>query len=212
MSGVLPTGVLTEPQSLPALRASFTHSDLYREARRALEAIRLIELGARATLVRQLTGLEKTVVNRLFRQCNGRASPPGLLPFTESWYRQNERRMLHAAVIWQLYRRLRSSGRSAARVLIDVYEGYLSLVREPLLCLTRAAFVPRLVGIAAWRETACRECGSLFLLPMTNRRGACPGCQRYRRLRGRRPSKATGAAGGATPAARAPAAAPGPAA
>lgn len=46
-------------------------ADLYRHAQKIMEAVRLIELGARAGLVRQLTGLEKAKVNRLYCQLMG---------------------------------------------------------------------------------------------------------------------------------------------
>ncbi len=163
-----------------------TGSQLYQQACRALEAVRLIELGARATLVRQLTGLERNVVNRLFRECCGRPSPPGLLPFTDRWYLQTTHRLLQTAVIWRLHCRLRIAGRSAARALIDVYEGYLAMVHAPVLCLTRAAFVPRLVEIMAWTERPCRECGLLYLQPSLARERLCPGCRDYRRFIARR--------------------------
>jgi hypothetical protein len=42
-----------------------------------LEAIRLIELGARAGMVHQLTGMDKTNANRLYRQIHQRPSPAG---------------------------------------------------------------------------------------------------------------------------------------
>ena len=181
--------------------ASATCSKVYQDACRAFEAIRLIELGARATLARQLTGFERKVVNRLFRECHGRPSPPGLLPFTDRWYLQSTRRLLHTAVIWRLHCRLRIAGRSAARALIDVYEGYLAIVREPVLCLTRAAFVPRLVEIMAWAEIPCRECGLRYLQPGLARERICPGCRDYRRFLARRTrhDRATSRAFGSRP-------------
>ncbi len=59
--------------------------ELCAQTTRALEAIALIRLGARAGLICQLTGLEKTVAKRLYRQLHGRPSPAGLLPFTDTW-------------------------------------------------------------------------------------------------------------------------------
>jgi hypothetical protein len=43
------------------------HADLCTQTRTVQEAIRLTQLGARAGLVSQLTGLEKAVANRLYR-------------------------------------------------------------------------------------------------------------------------------------------------
>jgi hypothetical protein len=81
-------------------------ADLCIETRAAQEAIRLTRLGARAGLVSQLTGLEKTVANRLYRQLHGRPSPPGQLPFSDAWYLRQDRRMAQATLVWQLSRRL----------------------------------------------------------------------------------------------------------
>ena len=81
-------------------------ADLYRKTQKALKAIRLTELGARAGLVRQLTGLDKKVTKRLYRQLQGKPSPPGQMPFTDVWYLNNTRRLLHASIVWKLYQRL----------------------------------------------------------------------------------------------------------
>ncbi|HHH48366.1 MAG TPA: hypothetical protein ENK51_05710 [Gammaproteobacteria bacterium] len=64
-------------------------------ATRIMEATHLIHLGARAGLVCQLTQLEKATVNRLYRQFHGVPSPPGQMPFTDSWYRR--KRCAHVA-------------------------------------------------------------------------------------------------------------------
>jgi hypothetical protein len=66
--------------------ADTCEAELCVQTRAAEEAIRLTRLGARAGLVSRLTGLEKAVANRLYRQLHGRPSPPGQLPFSDSWY------------------------------------------------------------------------------------------------------------------------------
>jgi hypothetical protein len=68
-------------------------ADLCIQTRSAQKAIRLTRLGARAGLVSQLTGLEKTVANRLYRQLHGRPSPSGQQPFSGTWYLKQDRRM-----------------------------------------------------------------------------------------------------------------------
>lgn len=60
------------------------------------ESIHLIRLGARAGHVSQLTQLDKTTVKRLYHQLCGKPSPPGQMPFTDTWYRKDDRHMLHA--------------------------------------------------------------------------------------------------------------------
>lgn len=79
-----------------------TEVDLVDQACKVCEAVRLVELGARARLVHQLSGLEKKAVNRLYYQLMGRPSPSGQTPFSDSWYRQSDRRMAHANMIWRL--------------------------------------------------------------------------------------------------------------
>lgn len=150
------------------------------------EAIRLIQLGARAGLVCQTTGLKKAVVHRLYRQLCGHSSPPGQMPFTDAWYLQNEARLLQTSVVWRLHQQWIKTGRSPAQMLIDVYESYTSLVAEPLLDMTRVAFVPRLVTMGGWHERLCRDCRTVFLIPVVIRRRTCPGCQLYNRFRCRR--------------------------
>ncbi len=158
-----------------------------------LDAIRLIELGARMGLVCQLTGLERTAVNRLFRQRLGHTSPAGQLPFTDTWYLRNDRRMLHAALVWRLYRHFSVGHVRASRVLILSYESYLAHVAEPVLCLTRVSFVPRLVSGGFWLERNCPACGMRYLNARYDLPVLCPGCRWYRRASRRRQRAAAAA-------------------
>ena len=89
------------------------------------QALQLIEFGARAGLVVQLTGLSKAAAKTLYQRIHGHASPPGLNPFTDTWYRQTEQRMLHANLIWKINDSLGSATDDAAQQLIDVYHCYL---------------------------------------------------------------------------------------
>ncbi len=157
--------------------------DLYLHVQTSLDAIRLVELGARATLVQQLTGLERKVIKRFYRQYNGQASPAGQMPFSDAWYRKDIRRMLHASVIWQIYKQPVKMERTKARELIDVYEGYLGLVKEPLLNITRASFVPLLVAMDVWRERKCNHCRVQYLASVAGSGVICPGCTLYYRHR-----------------------------
>lgn len=158
-------------------------ADFYLHVQISLEAIRLIELGARVTLVQQLTGLERKVIKRLYRQHNGQSSPAGQMPFSDGWYRKDIRRMLHASVIWQLYKQPVNVERTRACELIDIYEGYLSLVNEPRLNITRASFVPLLVAMNVWHERECNHCRVRYLASVTSSGDACPGCVLYYRHR-----------------------------
>jgi len=148
-------------------------------ATRIMDAIRLIHLGARAGLVCQLTKLEKSTANRLYRQLCGTPSPPGQTPFTDTWYRENDMRMLQATLVWRLHQRLVQTGRSPARIVIDVYEAYTRLVREPQLDLTRTVFVPRLVAMETWHERVCEFCGMTYLSAVDSNSAECPGCRLY---------------------------------
>ena len=136
-------------------------AELCIRARAWQDAICLTQHGARAGLVSQLTGLEKKAANRLYRQLHGRPSPPGQLPFSDTWFLQDDRRMLHASVVWQLSKRFAASPATPARRLIDVYESYCWLQTKPLLDIMRVAFIPHLVAAQDWEEQTCGQCGSV---------------------------------------------------
>ena len=142
-----------------------------------LEAIRLIELGARAGLVHQVTGMDQTNANRLYREIHRRPSPAGQAPFTDTWYLRSEYRMLHAALVWKLYQRFGQSEDRPARLLIEVYETYLFLVQEPQLDITHVAFVPDLIRSQLWIERDCTYCHTPFPTPRDSTRVLCPGCR-----------------------------------
>ena len=142
-----------------------------------LEAIRLIELGARAGLVHQVTGMDQTNANRLYREIHRRPSPAGQAPFTDTWYRRSEYHMLHAALVWKLYQRFSPLDERPARRLIDVYEAYLFLVQEPRLDITHVAFVPDLIKSYLWIERDCATCHTAFPVPRDSTRLLCPGCR-----------------------------------
>jgi len=148
-------------------------------ARNMLEAVQLVQLGARAALVCQLTGLTKKVVSRLYPQLTGKPSPPGQVPFTDTWYLKSNQRMLHANVVWRLYQHLETIEHSAAGVLIHVYEAYTEIMGVQILTLSRAYFVPRLIAINAWYEQSCNHCGISYIGPLGNDGSTCPACAEY---------------------------------
>ncbi len=149
------------------------------QTRSTLEAVHLVQLGARASLVCQLTGITKNVVSRLYPLLTGMPSPPGQVPFTDTWYLKSNQRMLHANVVWRLYQCLEKIGRSKSSVLIHVYESYTAIMDAPLLTLTRAFFVPRLITINAWYEQSCDHCGISYIGPLGNDGSTCPACTEY---------------------------------
>lgn len=146
-----------------------------------LEAVHLMRLGARAGLASQLTGLEKATANRLYRQLHGMPSPPGQVPFTDTWYRINDKRMLHTNIVWRLHQRLSQAERGKGRILINVFETYTHFVAEPLLDLTRTAFVPHLMSMETWHERRCEFCEMNYATPIESNSTACPGCLLYHR-------------------------------
>lgn len=150
---------------------------------RILEAVQLVELGGRAGLITHITGLEKKAVNRLYRQVRGVSSPPGQAPFTDAWYLEDDLRMLHASIVWRLYQQLTHSGRNHASTLIAVYKCYRSLVRETVLDMTHAAFVPSLIAMNVWEERTCEFCSIAYVAPIVSNDDECAGCQLYHRHR-----------------------------
>ncbi len=156
---------------------------LKRRVLRYSEAIRLVELGARAGLTCQLTGLSKPLVHRLYAEIHGVPSPPGQHAYSDTWYLARDQRMLDAAVVWRLYKQLAGTGASPAQGLIDLVELYRSVVGEPLLDVSRVHFVPRLVQMRAWEERRCRDCGGSYVHCVVSPTRLCPGCRLYRRFR-----------------------------
>jgi hypothetical protein len=157
--------------------------DILSQAQRSLEAVHLIRLGARATLVCQLTGLGRKTVSDLFLKLTGLPPPPGQLPFTDSWYLRSNLRKLHANVVWRLYQHFGAHDHSDPGLIIHVYQTYLHITQEPILTLSRAYFVPRLITINAWYEHACSRCGLRYIGPPGNHPSTCPACVEYFRHR-----------------------------
>jgi hypothetical protein len=153
--------------------------DAVNQARSMVEAVHLIQLGARASMVCQLTGLNKNIVSGLYQPLTGMPSPSGQVPFTDTWYLKNNRRLLHANVVWRLFQQLERMERTVANVLVHVYKAYVEIVDTPLLNLTRASFVPRLVRIKAWYEQACDHCGMTYIGPLEKSGSICPACTEY---------------------------------
>ena len=153
--------------------------EIVTQARNTLDAIQLVRMGARAALVCQLTGLTKTVVSRLYPLLTGMPSPAGQAPFTDTWYLRSNRRMLHANVVWRLYQHLENIGRSTSSVLIHVYEAYAEIMDAPLMTLSHAFFVPRLVSIHTWYVQSCDHCRNSYIGPLRNDGSTCPACAEY---------------------------------
>ena len=150
-----------------------------RYARKIQESIQLIRLGARVGLAGQLTGLEKKTLKRLYRQLIGQPSPSGQLPYSDTWLLGNDRLQFHANLIWNLHRRLNYPERSPARILIDVFEVYQQMTREPRLNLTRTAFVLQMFNSGLWSEHRCLLCRTAFPAPVDSNQNTCPGCRLY---------------------------------
>jgi len=147
-------------------------------------AVRLIQGGAKTALVYQITNLPKKFVKRLYWQLTGHPSSGGMSPVTDAWFLKDERRMLQAAVAWQLHKQVAKPDLNEAQTLLDVYELYLFHVREPLLNLTRIVTLFQLLSIGIWRELLCPYCHCIFLAPSDDdKRDTCPGCKLYFRFR-----------------------------
>jgi hypothetical protein len=153
------------------------------DAHRVLEAMQLIRLGARASLVSLLTGLARKTVKRMYREYQGRPSPAGQLPFSDAWLLENDQRHGHAMLIWHLYRRLNRPACSPARLLIDVFEVYTGLARTLRLDLARTAFIIQLFAAGLWTEHQCGFCQLSFPAPAERNQTICPSCRCYFRYR-----------------------------
>lgn len=137
----------------------------------------------RRNLISQLTGIERTKVNRMVRELTGRPAPAGLLAFTDSWYLESDLRLLHAAVAWRLYRRMTPAKLSLARVILNVFDAYRLITLAPVLDINRIAIIPHLMASRIWCERVCCHCQLLYLTPIGDPRQQCPGCRIYYRYR-----------------------------
>lgn len=176
------------PSTLPGCRqdASCAACGLEpcQQAVRTHEAIALIHAGARAPLIKQLTGLPEKYVKRLYRMVTGKSSPRGMAPYSDAWFLENERRMLHATVVWQIYRQLQPMQRSLPRTLLDVLDLYHFHVRDPLLDITYVATAIQLMTTRLWHEKSCQNCALIFVAPSDDpMRTICPGCKLHQRFR-----------------------------
>lgn len=176
------------PATLPACRGDLACSSCGVEpcvhAVRTHEAIALIQAGARAPQVRQLTNLPDKYIKRLYKSVRGKASPRGMSPYSDAWFIENEHRMLHATVVWQLYQQLLPHHRSAARTLLDLQQLYHFHVPTPLLDFTHINAALQLAGLKVWDEKRCRECRLIFIGPKDDPvRKTCPSCKLYHRYR-----------------------------
>lgn len=145
---------------------------LVRDAR----AIRLIQLGARVSLVCKLTGAPRATAKNWYQQIHGKPSPPGLAPFTDAWYVKTEHRMLHSNIVWKISRATEFCA-DDAQALIVLAEAYLSVVRQPLLDLMHLYFLPRLLTLKLWREDVCKVCAVQWIRPVDELNAPCPACR-----------------------------------
>lgn len=147
------------------------------------QALRLIEMGARASLVCQLTSMPRATVKTLYQLIHGRPSPSGLAPFSDTWHVQTNHRVLHTNIVWKLGVEAARLANDPAQRLIAVYDSYSCAVSRPLLSIMRAYFVPRLLTIEAWRIGQCKECGMAHIGPVSDLDRLCPACTLQRLYR-----------------------------
>ncbi len=159
--------------------ATIPEIEIAREARSILEAERLVDLGARASLVYWLTGLQKKKIAYLYPQITGKSSPPGQAPFSDVWYRRNNQRRLHANSIWLLFQHFTQSERSPASIMISVYEIYQQVTNIPILDLPRIYLVPRLMAMKIWHEQLCDYCNMSYVGRVDDHESTCPACTEY---------------------------------
>lgn len=140
-------------------------------------AMDLAQFGARAIIITELTGLNLTTSKRIYREVNGKPPPPGQLPFTDSWYIRFQRRMLHALLVWQYYKRFLGENQGASKLWLSTYRSYFAHVTEPLVDINRAYFIPRLLHAGIWVEQACPLCAGGYPSPYDPVGSLCPACR-----------------------------------
>lgn len=148
------------------------------------EAISLIQAGARAPQVIHLTSLPDKYIKRLYKLVRGKASPRGMAPYSDAWFLENERRAIHATVVWQLYKQRQACKPSGSRTLLDVQRLYHFHVQEILLDFTHIVTALQLMNTHIWHEIRCQICQLTFIGPSDDPTyHTCPSCKLYHRFR-----------------------------
>jgi len=144
-------------------------------------AIRLLERGARTTLVRVATGLPGAGVRSLYAQVHGRRPPQGPPPQQVTEQLAPRRRHVHAALLAALYQGL-TPGRAVLdpEALVDAYDAYEAFAPEDRqmhgLDINGAWLIARDLRAGALRLHPCPHCGSPYLRAPAQPPGHCPQC------------------------------------
>jgi flagellar transcriptional activator FlhC len=164
---------------------------------RALDlARRALTVGARASTVGFLTGLDRGALRRYFIFDAGDAPKPGKRPDSPERFIKNATlfTMIDASTVYAIYRDHRDRWPHPAEALLSAFEHYASRRVPPELSFDRVFYVvswtDRLwawaARDAAFRFTACGHCHCRYLAPLAavdNHARDCPFCKlavRYR--------------------------------
>ncbi|WP_059534307.1 MULTISPECIES: FlhC family transcriptional regulator [unclassified Burkholderia] len=142
------------------------------DAKHVLAAVTLIRLGARPQMLEIELSLPHERLVRLYREVRGVAPPKGRLPFSSDWY-MTWQANIHASLFLNACHFLRSNVKCARLdALVKAYEWYARRCDaahcEPLLDLTRAWLLIRLLDSGELSTARCVRCDAAFV---THRHG-----------------------------------------
>ena len=153
------------------------------EAQAVSQAVTLMQLGARRSVIEAETGLSGDRLTRLFREVTGQAPSRGQLPHSPEWF-LGRRVAMQVALFDAWHRRLTvQCGATGLQALVRAYRFYLEelqrLGQAPQLDFTRAWSLQRFVTTGLLVHQRCVHCGLLHLaLPNSPVQPLmCPACQ-----------------------------------
>lgn len=155
-------------------------------------ARRLVELGARAGTVEQMTNVSKAIVRKLHTEINGSTPPGGPLPVSAlNWLHRNGQHRISAQLfIACLYQEMGEEmyrDRDLGKFL-NAYDTYLKLeegrayAETGPISVVHALVIARDIMIGVLELSRCSCCGSLYpweFLPSTP---YCAACKRVREV------------------------------
>ena len=167
------TNTATAPKAAP--------KSVLNESRQIERAAMLIEMGARMQVLESETTLSYERLIRLYKEVAGKSPSKGQLPFSTDWFLTWQEN-IHSSLFLNIYEYLSKGVDWDALDLLTkaygLYNEQLTFAQvEPLLSLTRAWRLLKLVDAERLTRTKCSGCGGQFVAELyENRHYTCGLC------------------------------------
>ena len=158
-------------------RARTTKATDVATARLIVIADELASVGARAPLIRQLTGFGERWVRNLVRR--SKAARPRRMSDAALWLDQDPQRLVDTSVFMAVYGCQLTTDPEANRLLRS-YRAYRAIKPGAALDINRCAQVIELCRLRTLRSATCRLCGTRYLALPSD--AMCPVCRMLKSL------------------------------